>query len=141
MKRFVREFAAVAKYSEKVIKEHPSLKKTNDEIDKLVRMCEMGLLTEYDAVSGMVDVVDVMSYIIKHKEKGYAIARDYVGDYRARDYITPLHGEYDGRITAVGAIIFDTIEKAQTYLDGNKWINSDEWQTIKYDACLNTIII
>ena len=80
-----------------------------------------------------------MAYILTDG-KNY-IARSYIGEFMARDYLTPLQYVFGGRITASAALIFDRKEDAADYMhrnSGGKLISTD--MTIrKYNVCCNCV--
>ena len=80
-----------------------------------------------------------MAYILTDG-KNY-IARSYMGDFMARDYLTPLQYVFGGRITASVALIFDCKEKAERYLSRNSGndLISDNMEIRKYNVCCNCL--
>lgn len=69
----------------------------------------------------------------------YYIARNYIGDYKAIDYITPLVGVFGGRIQASQAIIFDSPQNAIKYLKRNGDMNQNVWKIQKYNIGMNCL--
>lgn len=76
-----------------------------------------------------------MNYIIT---KGrYYVAREYLGQYMARDYLLPLLSEYGGRVTASNALVFDREADAQAYLARNMLDN--DYTVTKYNIRCNCV--
>ena len=81
-----------------------------------------------------------MNYIIITTTRPQrTIARHYIDRYSARDYVSPVRREYDGRITAPNALTFSDLQAARAYI-GRNTDHPEAWQVVKYDACLNSII-
>ena len=82
-----------------------------------------------------------MNYILVNSNNGY-LSRNYIGTYKARDYIKPLQYVYGGRVVADDAIIFDSIQDAIRYQNSNKWLQnvSNYWMIKQYNVCCNCLI-
>ena len=50
---------------------------------------------------------------------GYNVAREYMGNFRARDYIAPVQRVYGDRLVPTNPLCFETIERAKKYMDKN----------------------
>lgn len=81
-----------------------------------------------------------MSYIITSNgyAPGYNIARAYMGDFKARDFIAPLTRVFGGRLVPSQPLTFDTVEKAKEYLSRQRLV-PDTWKITKYNVCMNAI--
>lgn len=82
-----------------------------------------------------------MEYIIitDRLKPNYNVARMYMGDYMARDFLSPLHRNYDGRISPTSPLTFETRDEAQKYLERNmNWILV-KCKIVEYNACMNCI--
>lgn len=82
-----------------------------------------------------------MGYIITSDgyAPGYCLARSYIEDFKARDYIAPLSRVFGGRIVPSQPLVFDTVEQAKTYLNFHEGLIPDDWKITKYNACMNAI--
>ena len=82
-----------------------------------------------------------MEYIIVTEglKPNYNVARMLMGKYQARDFLSPLHRAYDGRICPTSPLSFETRAEAQAYLERNmNWILV-KCKIVEYDACMNCI--
>lgn len=70
---------------------------------------------------------------------GYYVARSYIGDYKARDYIAPVYREFDKRLSCSQALVFETMKKAREYLNGYFGLIPNTWIICEYDSCMNCI--
>lgn len=82
-----------------------------------------------------------MCYIIASTENkgGYYVARRFIDRFTCTDFIAPFWREYDGRLTASQALTFDTVERAQAYLQGHYGLIPDTWFIREYDPCMNCV--
>lgn len=70
---------------------------------------------------------------------GYYLARSNIDRFTVRDFIAPLYREYGGRLSASQALIFNSKEEAQKYLDRHYGIIPDTWKITKYNVCCNCV--
>lgn len=83
-----------------------------------------------------------MNYIISDGKK--FVARRYMRQYMATDYISILQRVYGGRIVASGALLYDTKEGAEEYIKRNNvFINAfiPEATVIPYNVCCNCVAV
>ena len=83
----------------------------------------------------------IMCYIIASTENkgGYYVARRFIDRFTCTDFIAPFWREYDGRLTVSQALTFDTVERAQAYLQGHYGLIPDTWFIREYDPCMNCV--
>lgn len=82
-----------------------------------------------------------MGYILTSNgySSGYCLARSYMGDFKARDFIAPLSRVFGGRIVPSEPLVFDTVAQARTYLSRHSGVIPDNWKITKYNSCVNSI--
>ena len=75
----------------------------------------------------------------------YYLARNYLGDYMAIDYIDLIYHEYGGRRTASRALIFDSVEEAENFMKRG-WDKElleallPDAKIMKYNVCCNCLV-
>ena len=77
-------------------------------------------------------------YIVVNFEKHEYIGRQYIGQFYAHDFISPISYTYDGRRSCSAALTFETRERAENYINAENL--SDRWQIALYTPCYNSII-
>ena len=85
-------------------------------------------------------IIVSLSVQINPVRGGYYIARSYMGDFMARDYIAPVYKDYFGKLGCSQALCFETLEKARDYINNNGGLIPNDWKIAKYNAFTNTIM-
>lgn len=70
---------------------------------------------------------------------GYYVARRYLGNFTARDYIAPLSRDYFGKYGCSDGLFFETVERAKQYLENNGGLIPKTWHIREYDPCMNAV--
>lgn len=81
-----------------------------------------------------------MSYCITSNgyKPGYIVERNFIDNYRAKDYIAPLYYLFGKRLPGSN-LTFDNIAAATRYIDTSNLI-PNTWYIVEYDSCMNALI-